>query len=157
MAELKIYYSNEQDKLEVTPNLKRLINRCIKKTLDFEDFERKCEVSVTFCDNEMIRELNRDYRDKDRATDVLSFPQDEEPITDEMPYVLGDIVISLERASEQAEEFGHSFDREVGFLSIHSTLHLLGYDHELGEEEERDMRFRQTAIADLCRLKKDNT
>ena len=101
------------------------------------------EVSVTFTDNEGIRALNRTYREIDRATDVLSFPLFEETETEKQ---LGDIVLSLERCREQANEFGHSFERECAFLTVHSTLHLLGYDHVNSEEEERDMRARQTAI-----------
>ena len=110
--------------------------------------EEDLEVSVTFTNNEGIRELNREYRNIDRATDVLSFPQinyDEgEDISD--GEMLGDIVISLERAREQAEEFGHSFERECAFLCAHSTLHLLGYDHEISDEDDADMRRRQREI-----------
>ena len=102
---------------------------------------------MTFTDNEGIRELNRLYRNIDRPTDVLSFPMfdfsDEDEIVEG---ALGDIVISLERAREQAETFGHSFEREVAFLCVHSMLHLLGYDHELGEQEDIDMRRRQREI-----------
>jgi len=99
-------------------------------------------VSITFTDNESIRELNREYRDIDRATDVLSFPMDDEG--DDV--VLGDIVISLERAKEQAIEYGHSLEREISFLCVHSTLHLLGYDHETGEEDEKEMFMKQEEI-----------
>jgi probable rRNA maturation factor len=107
-------------------------------------------VSVTFTDNEGIRELNREYRNKDSATDVLSFPmysftEDDMPDTD-FSVELGDIVLSLERASEQAVEFGHSYEREVAFLTVHSVLHLLGYDHEISPEDEADMIARQKKI-----------
>jgi probable rRNA maturation factor len=144
---LRIYFENEQDKLPVTYNLKMLKREAVETTLDFEDFGNACEVSVTFTDNEGIRELNRLYRNIDCPTDVLSFPMfdfsDEDEIVEG---ALGDIVISLERAQEQAETFGHSFEREVAFLCVHSMLHLLGYDHELGEQEDIDMRRRQREI-----------
>ena len=101
-------------------------------------------------DNEQIRELNRDYRNKDAATDVLSFPLGEDGVYDKNEetgaLLLGDIVISVERAKEQAEQYGHSLERELGWLTVHSMLHLLGYDHETGEEEARDMRAREEAV-----------
>ena len=148
---LKIYFENEQEKRKVSEYLKRLIRKAIRTTLAREEFTRGAELSVTFTDNEGIRELNREYRGIDRATDVLSFPQfdfyggEELPDGDEA-VSLGDIVLSLERAEEQAREFGHSFSREVAFLTVHSVLHLLGYDHELGDAEDADMRERQRAV-----------
>ena len=146
-----IYFQNEQEKFPITYRLKRLIRRAVITSLDYENFQNEIEVSVTFVDNEGIRTLNSQYRGIDRATDVLSFPLidfegGEAPATDEPRVMLGDVVLSLERAAEQAEEFGHSFEREVAFLTVHSMLHLLGYDHELGEEEDLDMRHRQREI-----------
>ncbi|MGM9644286.1 MAG: rRNA maturation RNase YbeY [Eubacteriales bacterium] len=155
---LRIYFENEQEKIPVTYNLKMLLREAIETTLDFEDFRNVCEVSVTFTDNEGIRELNRKFRGIDKPTDVLSFPlfdyegDCEEPPVDEMISNLGDIVISLERAQEQAEEYGHGFKREVAFLTVHSMLHLLGYDHEKSEEEDRDMRSKQTEIMRIMGL-----
>ena len=101
----------------------------------------EAEISVTFVDDEEIRTLNRDFRGIDRATDVLSFPQfeDANDIPDEGPAVLGDVVISLERAKAQAAEFGHSEEREAVYLFVHSILHLLGYDH-MEEGEKAEMR-----------------
>ena len=126
-------------------------------TLDYEQFGNPAEVSVTFTDNEGIRELNQRFRSIDRPTDVLSFPLfdyegSEEPPVDELVGMLGDIVLSLEMAQVQAEEYGHSFAREVAFLCVHSMLHLLGYDHETGEEDEREMRRRQSEIMDRMGL-----
>ena len=131
----------------------------IGAALAYEGFEDAAEVSVTFVDNEAIRELNRDYRGKDAPTDVLSFPlyEDDEDFDDgfvmpedaeeeDAPTALGDIVISVERAKAQAVEYGHSFERELAFLAVHSTLHLLGYDHERSEEEDREQRRRQEEI-----------
>ena len=155
---LRIYFENDQEKYKVSYNLKMLLREAIETTLDFEDFNAVCEVSVTFTDNDGIRELNKKFREMDKPTDVLSFPlldfdgDCEEPPIDELISNLGDIVISLERAKEQAEEFGHSFAREVAFLTVHSMLHLLGYDHEKGDEEDREMRARQSEIMKIMGL-----
>ena len=124
---------NDQDKVEFTPEMEDVIRLVVSKTLEYEDFE-ELGVSVVITDNEEIHRLNREYRNKDCPTDVLSFPlYDEEGYLDEDE--LGDIVISLERAKAQAEEYGHGIIREVAFLTAHSMLHLLGYDHEHGETE----------------------
>ncbi len=145
---------NNQKKVVTTPSLRRLVKAAIGAALDFEDFTADCEVSVTFTDNEKIHALNREYRGVDRPTDVLSFPLYEGDDLGQAfgPVALGDIVLSLEKAKKQAEEYGHSFEREVAFLTVHSTLHLLGYDHETSEEEEKDMFGRQNAIMDLMGL-----
>ncbi len=151
---LMVYLENEQDAIPVTYKLRMLLRRAILETLAYEEVEIEApEVSMTFTDNEGIRQLNRLYRQIDRATDVLSFPMFSfEDETEEVEGALGDIVISLERAKEQAETFGHSFEREVAFLCVHSMLHLLGYDHELGEEEDIDMRRRQSEIMERLGL-----
>ena len=150
--ELKIDFENDQKQIPVTYRLKMLIRKAVESTLDYEQYCNPAEVSVTFTDNEGIRKLNRKFRGIDRSTDVLSFPlfdysgEQNEPPVDELVGMLGDIVISLEQATVQAEEFGHSFEREAAFLCVHSMLHLLGYDHETGEEDEADMRRRQKEI-----------
>ena len=154
---LTIDYSVRCRKEKVTDELKQLVERAIETTLEFEQIEDDCEVSVTFVGNTGIRRFNAEYRGIDRVTDVLSFPLfdfegSEEPAVDELENMLGDIVISLERAEAQAEEYGHSFEREVAFLTVHSMLHLLGYDHVNSEEEELDMRRRQTAIMEMLGL-----
>ena len=145
---LMVYLENSQTAIPVTYKLRMLLRRAILETLAYEGVEMDApEVSMTFTDNEGIRELNRMHRGIDRATDGLSCPMfDFEDESEELEGALGDIVISLERAQEQAETFGHSFEREVAFLCVHSMLHLLGYDHELGEEEDIDMRRRQSEI-----------
>ena len=143
---LHIYFENAQEREPITYALKMLIRRAILATLAFEGKEGHSEVSVTFTDNEGIRAINREYREIDAPTDVLSFPLFEEGADGTRE--LGDIVLSLERCRAQAEEFGHSFERECAFLTVHSTLHLLGFDHVNGEEEENDMRERQTAIVE---------
>lgn len=152
----KVLFQNEQDKFKISFKLKGTIKKAVKGALKHEGVTYDTEVSVTFTDNEGIRELNREYREKDSATDVLSFPMYDFAAGDEpvegMPCELGDIVLSLERAAEQAEEFGHSFKREVSFLTVHSTLHLLGYDHELSEEDDRDMRKRQNDVMEILKI-----
>ena len=154
---LMIYFENDQEKSAITYKLKRLIRMSVEATLAYEEIDRDLEVSVTFTDDEGIRRLNRTYRKIDRATDVLSFPLcdfegEGDVMSDELCDMLGDIVLSLERAAAQAEEFGHSFEREVAFLTVHSMLHLLGYDHETSEADELDMRRRQTEIMEMLGL-----
>ena len=147
---LTVDYSVRCRKEKVTDELKALVERAVSTALEYEEIEDDCEVSVTFVGNAGIRRFNAEYRGIDRVTDVLSFPiaedGDLEEAFDGEKLCLGDIVLSLERAREQANEFGHPFEREVAFLCVHSTLHLLGYDHETGEEDEADMRARQSEI-----------
>lgn len=148
---LKVIFDNTSGEA-IHYKWKMLIRRAVEATLDYEQYENPCEVSVTLTNNEEIHKLNRQYRGVDRPTDVLSFPLfdydgvSEEPPVDELMGMLGDIVLSLEQARLQAEEYGHSFQREIAFLTVHSMLHLLGYDHETGEEDEMDMRHRQSEI-----------
>ncbi|MBQ9087091.1 MAG: rRNA maturation RNase YbeY [Clostridia bacterium] len=152
-----IYFTNEQEKLPITYGLKRLIRQAVVATLVYEGFENDCQVSVTFTDNRGIQMLNHQYRQLDRETDVLSFPLlsfdgTDEPPADEPELMLGDIVLSLEKTAAQAEEFGHSFEREAAFLCVHSMLHLMGYDHVNNAEEEKEMRKRQREILDSMGL-----
>jgi probable rRNA maturation factor len=151
MGRIRVYVENEQDKREVSTYLLRLLRRAIRETLKYEGIDRSVELSLTLIDNENIHTLNREYRGVDRPTDVLSFPQFDFLGGETLPsgneaVALGDIVLSLERAEEQAKEFGHSFSREAAFLTVHSMLHLLGYDHELGEAEDKEMREKQREI-----------
>lgn len=118
------------------------------------------EVSVTFVTNDKIQEINRDYRGKDQPTDVISFALEElgegevEIVGEDIPRILGDIIISIDRAKEQAEEYGHSFERELGFLAVHGLLHLLGYDH-MTEEDEKVMFSKQEEILSSFGLGRD--
>lgn len=143
-----------QDRLPAGYRLKHLVRRAVLSALEYEGVRNDTEVSVTFTDDAGIHELNSQYRGKDAATDVLSFPLEDcpEALAPDTPLVLGDIVISLERAAAQGEEFGHGYEREVAFLTAHSMLHLLGYDHERGEAEDADMRARQRAIVESMGL-----
>lgn len=137
---LVIRFSKTADFPEINYYFKSVIRRAVLATLENQKFKYDAEVSVTLCDNAYIRKLNKTYRKKDKPTDVLSFPLYEDGNFDMgeciSGAVLGDIVISLERAKEQAAELGNSFLREVAFLTVHSTLHLLGYDHERSKEED---------------------
>ncbi|KLU40973.1 MAG: hypothetical protein AA931_01055 [Peptococcaceae bacterium 1109] len=133
-----------------------MITRAFLEVLAREGADPDVEVSLTFVDDEQIRVLNREYRAKDTATDVLSFPQDDEDgfmSIPGMPQVLGDIVISLPRAEEQAETFGHSLEREVVYLAVHGLLHLLGFDHE-DEEGRAEMRAREEAVMEAIGLRR---
>ena len=141
-----------------------VIELAIKASLAEEDMDENCEISVTLCTNEEIAGLNKEYMGRDGATDVLSFPQlafDEDKciFEDSMTYngdnlLLGDIVISLERAAEQAEEYGHSMKREVGFLTVHSMLHLLGYDH-MEDAEREEMQAKEKKILSAINLPRE--
>lgn len=147
---ITIDWADNQTKNKTGFLLRHRLKKAVKAALAYENFNEDARVSVTFTDNEGIRELNREYRNKDSATDVLSFPlytmeEDDRP-EHGMEAELGDIVLSLERAEEQAKEYGHSFQRETAFLTVHSVLHLLGYDHERSEEEEKEMFRRQEEI-----------
>lgn len=161
--QLLIDIQNEQDKFEYTPHMKKLIEDVISEALKQENFTEDAFVSVTLTDNESIREINNEQRGIDSATDVLSFPvlefEDGQMLAGVGDYyedklILGDIVLSLERAEEQRIEFGHSFDREMGYLICHSVLHLLGYDHE--DESEREiMRRKEENTLNVLSLTRD--
>lgn len=147
-----VMIENEQEKVKFTFSHRRLIKKAIAASLSYEGFLRPAEVSVTVVDNEAIREINREHRGIDRPTDVLSFPMFDEDFGDGEDAILGDIVLSLEKAVEQAEAYGHSLRREIAFLTVHSVLHLLGYDHEEGKAEESEMFSRQEAILTILKL-----
>ena len=148
---MKIYidFSDEQDKVKLDFDAESLIEECARAALNEEEIEDDAEVSVTFVDNEKIRELNKIHRQIDRETDVLSFPLGDENgfevNCDNDAILLGDIVVSLEKAVAQSEEYGHSIKREVAFLITHSLFHLLGYDHET-EVEEKEMFAKQEKV-----------
>ncbi len=137
-------------------DLNELSYEIIKEGLVLENIHENVEVSILLVDNEQIQELNSKHRKKDAPTDVLSFPlltEFHNLQEDEIIY-LGDIVISVERAKEQADEYGHSFKREIGFLIAHSILHLLGYDH-MNEEDEKCMIDKQEEILNNIGLTRD--
>ena len=146
---VKVIISNQQKKVKIPTGVRMLIRRCCHAVLADEHFSGSAEISVTFVDDEQIQALNREYRNIDRSTDVLSFPLGIDGVydinNDTGAQMLGDIVISMEHAIEQAKLYGHSLQREVGFLTVHSMLHLLGYDHEAGGLEMVRMREKEEA------------
>ncbi len=150
MDKTRVIITNQQKAVKIPTGVRMLIRRTCNAVLQMEKFEGSAEVSVTFVDNEQIRELNKQYRDKDAATDVLSFPMGENGVYDinhsTGAKILGDVVISVERAVEQAERYGHSLEREIGYLTAHSMLHLLGYDHENGGLEKVRMREKEELV-----------
>ncbi len=158
-----IEFVNRQRKIAVTDELKQMLIKCIKAALRGENISHPVSVDVTFVSDRTIRSINKEHRGKDAATDVLSFPMLEflngsvegelSDYEDEDGTVfLGDIIISLERAQAQSEEYGHSFMRETGFLCVHSMLHLLGYDHEEDEESRKTMRIKEEAALESIGL-----
>ena len=152
---IKVIITNKQKTVKIPTGIRMLVRRCCNAVLKLENFEGPAEISVTFTDNAGIRELNKQYRDKDIDTDVLSFPMGENGVYDiDMETgakILGDVVISMEKARDQAERFGHSFQREVGYLTAHSMLHLLGYDHVDNLEKVR-MREKEELIMEQLGL-----
>lgn len=137
---MEVYYDDRQDNIKITEEMKKLIEKSIKAVLKVEELSDDVEVSVSFVGDEEIRDLNRDYRGVDKSTDVLSFPMEDEFILDNR--ILGDVILNTRRVMEQAEELGHSHERELSYLTVHSILHLLGYDH-IEDEDKREMRERE--------------
>ncbi len=158
MDKIKVIISDRQKAVKVPTGIRLLIRRCCTAVLIKEGFEGSAEVSVSFLSNDQIRQLNAEHRGKDIATDVLSFPLGVDGVYDINPEtgakMLGDIVISLEKATEQAALYGHSLRREIGFLTVHSMLHLLGYDHEGGLESVH-MREKEEAVLTSLGLVRD--
>ena len=147
MANCHVSITNQQRKEKTPKVLKDLIRATVNAVLDYEDVSVESEMSVLLVDDRSIRDLNRDFRQIDRPTDVLSFPSGDYPLAEGDDYLyVGDMALSLERARKQAEEYGHTYEREVAFLTAHSVLHCLGYDHMDGPEQEKEMFSRQEAI-----------
>lgn len=160
-GKIKVIIKNDQNVIKVPTGVRMLIRRSCNAVLTNEGFEGDAEISVTIVDDEKIHELNRQYRNIDRSTDVLSFPLGENGVYD-INYdtgakMLGDIVISIEHAFAQAERFGHSLQREIGFLTVHSLLHLLGYDHEGGGLEAVRMREKEEESLTQMGLKRNGS
>ena len=153
----RIYINNEQSKIQATDEYKNIIKKTVNAVLKKEKVTVPCEVSVIFTDNENIKKLNSQYRKKDSETDVLSFPLFEKDSLPDSPepeeYLpIGDIVISLEKAESQAKSYGHSIEREIAFLTAHSVLHLLGYDHEISSDDEKYMNETCEAVLEKMGL-----
>lgn len=156
MDKIKVIIKDKQKQVKIPTGIRMLVRRCCNAVLLQEKFEGPAEIDVTFVDGEEIRRLNQQYRDKDAETDVLSFPLGENGVYDKNPEtgasMLGDVVISMPRAVEQAKEYGHTLQREVAYLTTHSVLHLLGYDHVEGGIEAVRMREKEELIMNLIGL-----
>lgn len=161
---MTVLIDNRQGYKNIDKHMENSINELVNAVLKYENCMDDYEISISFVSNEEIKDLNREYRGIDAVTDVLSFPMlefeedydeleddEEEYIEEELP--LGDIVISVEKADEQAQDYGHSFIRELAFLLVHGMLHLLGYDHEK-EEEEVIMFQKQEEILDKLNIRR---
>ncbi len=154
IEKVKVVITNDQKEVKIPTGVRMLVRRCCTAILVNENFSGSAEISVRFVNDEEIRRLNLKYRQKDTSTDVLSFPLGIEGVydvnNDTGAQLLGDIVISVEHAVEQAERYGHTLQREIGYLTVHSMLHLLGYDHESGGMDLVRMREKEeTALTQL--------
>ncbi|MBQ8203144.1 MAG: rRNA maturation RNase YbeY [Clostridia bacterium] len=147
---VKLNITNAQDIKKLPFGTKALVKKACKATLTSEEFKEPAEINVTFVDDKEIQRLNNEFRNLDKSTDVLSFPLGEDGVYDVNPetnaLMLGDVVISIEHALAQAEVYGHGVKREIAFLTVHSVLHLLGYDHVNSDEEDMQMRAKQNTV-----------
>ena len=161
MSKVKVIISNEQNEFRIPTGVRMLVRRCCTAVLVQENFTDPAEISVTFVDDDEIHRLNKEFRNIDRATDVLSFPLGENGVYDTNidtgAKLLGDIVISIPHALDQADRYGHSLQREIGFLTVHSMLHLLGYDHVNGGIESVRMRVKEEAVLTQMGLKRNGS
>jgi len=161
MEKVKVAISNRQKDVKIPTGIRLLIRRCCHAVLELEGFEGSAEISVSFVNNSQIHQLNKKHRDIDRPTDVLSFPLGENGVYDinhdTGAKMLGDIVISIEKAVEQAQLYNHPLQREIGFLTVHSMLHLLGYDHEEGGIEAVRMREKEETVLTQIGWKRDSS
>jgi probable rRNA maturation factor len=142
---LNVEFNNQQDSVKIEEEMLELLEKVVITAAEIEGYSGG-EVSIAFVSNQQIKELNNKYREKNEATDVLSFPIDEE--------MLGDIIISAQRASEQAEEYNHSLKREFAYLTVHGMLHLFGYDHH-SEEEKNEMRQKEERVLTQLDISRD--
>ena len=153
MEKIKVVIENKQKTVKIPTGIRLLMRRCCHAVLQYENFEGAAQVDISIVDNEQIRQINKEHRHIDAVTDVLSFPMYEflngvpqeelEAEPDSGCVMLGDMILCYTRACEQAEQFGHSPARECGYLTTHSVLHLLGYDHERNDEDTRLMRGKE--------------
>lgn len=153
---VKVNITDNYKKEKVSGKTKALVKKACRAVLHEENFNDNAEIELTFVDDEQIKELNKEYRNIDKSTDVLSFPLGENGIYDKNPengfYMLGDIVISVDHAEKQADLYGHGIEREIAFLTVHSMLHLLGYDHVDGGEQQRIMRQKEETVLEKMGL-----
>ena len=153
---LLINFSNRQRKVKLPSNFKNLLTSAVKASLEVEGVSSPSEVNITFVSDDTIKKINRDFRNINKSTDVLSFPLSEGDEYEVNPengrILLGDVIISVEHALSQASAFGHSFEREMAYLTVHSLFHLMGYDHVDEGEEKRIMRGKEEAALSLIGL-----
>lgn len=153
---IKVNITVKQKSIKLPTGTRLLIRKACNATLKYENFEDSAEIDVSIVTDEQIKEMNKEFRNIDSATDVLSFPLGENGNYDRNPAtnacMLGDIVISIDHALHQADLYGHSVEREIAFLTVHSMLHLLGYDHVNGGLEQLEMREKEEAILDALGL-----
>ena len=149
---MELYIDNRQDEVELDNHIYTVLEEVIKECLLLEGKSLNYEISLSFVDNKEIKELNKEYRNIDRETDVLSFPMEEDFLT--TTPLLGDIIISAEKALEQSIEYGHSLLREISYLTVHSMFHLLGYDH-MEEDEKKLMRYKEKEVIKKLRIFKN--
>lgn len=158
---IKVIITNDQKEVKIPTGVRMLVRRCCNAVLVNEVFEGSAEISVRFVNDDTIHELNKEYRNVDRSTDVLSFPLGEngeyDINHDTGAKMLGDIVISIEHAVMQADLYGHTLQREIAFLTVHSMLHLLGYDHECEGLEMVRMREKEEAVLTQLGLKRNDS
>ncbi|MCQ2362998.1 MAG: rRNA maturation RNase YbeY [Acidaminococcaceae bacterium] len=152
---MKIYCENSQDKIDISAGLEQQLQRGLQVVADLHRLSERTEVSITIVTDEEIHQLNKQYRNVDRPTDVLSFALDEgeepELVDGSEEHLLGDIIISAETAERQGREFGHGLEREIVYLAVHGLLHLLGYDH-MSEEDKVLMRTKEEEAMGLIGL-----
>jgi len=142
---INVKFNDQQDEIEISQEMLKLLEEVIITAAELEGYSGG-EVSIAFVSNQQIKDLNNDYRDKNEVTDVLSFPIDDE--------MLGDIIISANRALEQADEYGHSLKRELAYLTVHGMLHLFGYDHH-SKEEKKEMRQKEERVLTQLGISRD--
>ena len=159
MIKLKAYFVNRQKEEQVSAELRAFLRKCIRATLIADGYDDFFEVYVTLVNDSQIHQMNLEHRGVDAPTDVLSFPMGEDGVYDIDPetgaYMLGDVVLNVSRIRLQAEEYGHSFEREAGYLTIHSILHLLGYDHVDEGEMKKQMRAKEEQVLESLHLYRD--
>ncbi len=153
---IRVIITNKQKEIKIPTGLRMLIRRCCNAVLKLEEFEGSAEINIILVDNEYIKNLNKQHRDKDMVTDVLSFPMGKDGKYEINPEtgakVLGDVVVSMEKVVEQYRSYGHSMQREIAYLVAHGVLHILGYDHESSGLEKVKMREKEEKVMALLGL-----
>ncbi len=146
---MNLLFDDRQEDIEITNDMLDIVKISIAEVLKEEEIDENVQVSISFVGDEEIQRLNKDFRGVDSSTDVLSFPMDDEFQIEET--MLGDVIINTKRVLEQAKEFGHSNTRELSYLTVHSILHLLGYDH-MEDEDKEIMRSKEKSIMDSLKI-----